>query len=117
MGRDVTVQRLDIAGTPSSTVSLYSKTAPLKISEGPIYIFHNSTELLIEDLAGKNYSAPKTETVLWIASGSCVQLHVTLSSDGEASLMAVTSGKVQWAATESSSSSCGKTNVLIGGGL
>merc|ERR1712194_99330 len=36
---------------------------------------------------------------------------------GEASLMAVTSGKVQWAATQATSSTCGTSNVLIGGGL
>merc|ERR1712194_6127 len=41
----------------------------------------------------------------------------TLSPEGEASLMAVTLGKVQWAATQATSSACGASNVLIGGGL
>jgi len=115
--KDVTVQRLDITGSPSETVSLYSKTSPLQFSDGPVYIFHNSTQLIMEDLEGKNYSAPKTETIVWIAQASCLQLHVTLSPEGEASLMAVTSGKVQWAATQATSSTCGTSNVLIGGGL
>merc|ERR1712050_60966 len=66
------------------------------------------------DVTGKNYSAPKTETIVWIAKGSCLQLHVTLSAEGEASMYVVTSGKVQWDTSQAMNSTCGTSRVLIG---
>merc|ERR1719203_365546 len=114
--KDVTVQRIDITGDSNAEVSLYSKESPLQITEGPIYFFHNATQLIMEDLTSKNYSAGKTDAVVWIAKGTCLQLHVTLSSQGEASLMAVTSGKVKWTPSHSVSVTCGTSNVLVGAG-
>merc|ERR1712048_966955 len=53
----------------------------------------------------------------WIAKGSCLQIHATLSADGEASMYAVSSGKAQWNASESAAASCGTSRVLVGGGI
>lgn len=114
--KDVTVQRIDITGSPNATVELFSKSLPLVLSEGPIYIFHNATQLQITDPVGKNYSAAKTDAVIWISKGSCVHMRIQLSSVGEASLVAVTSGTVDWAASPHLSESCGQTTVLVGAG-
>lgn len=114
---DVHVQRIDVMGSPNATITLYSQAAPLQIQSGPAYIFHNATELVLQDTEGNNYSAPKTETIVWIAKGSCLQLRVTLSPEGEASMYVVTSGKVQWDASQGMTSTCGTSRVLIGGGI
>jgi len=114
---DVFVQRIDVVGSAGATITLYPRTTPLQFQNGPAYIFHNSTELVLEDIDGKNFSAPKTETIVWIGKGSCLQLQVTLSSDGEASMYVVTSGKMQWNASQSMTSTCGTSRVLLGGGI
>jgi hypothetical protein len=115
--QDVTVQRIDMTGPASSTVTLYSKASPLVLAEGPIYFFHNSTNLTMTDPSGMTYTALKTDAVVWLSKGACVELSVSLSDAGEASLVAVTSGKVQWRPSASTSASCGTTTVLVGAGL
>lgn len=114
---DVKVQRIDVVGSPGSTVSLYSKAAPLHLANGPMYIFHNATKLVMNDNKGKSYSAAKTDAVSWMSKGSCLHFSVELSSEGEASLLAVTSGAVQWNISGSTSPSCDSAVVLVGAGL
>jgi len=115
---DVTVQRLDITGSPNSEVSLYSESSPLQLTSGPIYFFHNATKLVLKDMTNSTYSLKKSDAVLWASKGSCLQINAQLSSDGEASLLAVTSGKVPWrGADEQAIAHCGKSTVLVGAGL
>jgi hypothetical protein len=113
--RDVKVQRIDIVGSPSATVSLYSKSVPLHVRDGPLYIFHNATKMVLSDHAGKSYEANKADAVSWVSKGSCVNLDVELSPDGEASLMVVTSGVVKFAGE--SAPSCDESVVLVGAGI
>jgi len=113
--QDVKVQRIDITGTPKATISLYSKAVPLHLSEGPMYIFHNATNLVVKDSSGTNYSAAKTDAVSWLSKGSCVSLEVELSAQGEASLIYVTSGAVKFEGE--TSPSCTAGSVLVGAGI
>jgi len=115
--KDVKVQRIDITGTAGATVSVYSKAAPLHLTEGPMYIFHNATKLVINDNAGHSYSAAKTDAVSWMSKGSCLYFSAELSSDGEASLIAVTSGNVNWTISDSLSKACDTATVLVGAGI
>jgi len=113
---DVKVQRIDVVGTSGASVSLYSDKLPLHLSNGPMYIFHNSTKLVINDNAGKSYSASKSDAVSWMSKGSCLHFDVQLSSEGEASLMLVTSGNVSWTGQATASQSCDAATVLVGAG-
>lgn len=115
--KDVKVQRVDIVGGESATISLFSQDAPLQLTEGPVYIFHNSTKLVMNDNTGKSYSAAKTDAVSWMSKGACLHFSVQLSSKGEASLFFVTSGSVNWKPSQSSSQSCEAATVLVGAGL
>lgn len=117
--KDVKVQRLDVFGKGGSSVSLYSKAAPLQLPEGPIYIFHNSTQLVMTDAStDKSFSAAKTDAVAWISKGACMQLSVELDSEeGEASLIIISSGSVNFTGPESMSQSCKSATVLVGAGL
>merc|ERR1719446_1696633 len=115
--KDVKVQRVDIVGSPGATVSLYSNAAPLHLTEGPMYIFHNATKLVMNDDAGKSYSAAKSDAVSWMSKGACLHFNVELSSEGEASLFFVTSGSVNWKPSQASSQSCKAATVLVGAGL
>lgn len=114
---DVKVRRLDVTGDPGSTVSLYTHSV-LALTEGPLYFFHNSSNLTVTVSGGKSYAMAKTDAVVWIARGACISLSVTLSDDGEASIMAVTSGEVKWAGTATNTrASCNATAaVLVGAG-
>jgi hypothetical protein len=114
--KDVKVQRVDIVGSSGATVSLYSNAAPLHLVEGPMYIFHNATKLVMNDDAGKSYSAGKSDAVSWMSEGACLHFSVELSSEGEASLFAVTSGAVNWNASAGLSQSCDTATVLVGAG-
>jgi len=113
---DVKVQRVDITGSASSTVSLFSQDAPLQLTEGPIYIFHNATKLVMNDDAGKSYSAAKSDAVSWMSKGACLHFNVELSAEGEASLFFVTSGSVNWKPSQTLSQSCKAATVLVGAG-
>lgn len=117
--KDVRVQRIDVLGKGGSTVSLYSKTSPLHLPEGPMYIFHNATKLTMLDASTeKSYSGAKTDAVSWISKGSCVHFNLELDSEGVASLITITSGNVSWArAAEKSQPSCTSATVLVGAGL
>lgn len=117
--KDVKVQRIDISGKGGSTVSLYSKAVPLHLLEGPMYIFHNATKLVMTDATtGKSYSASKTEAVSWISKGTCLHLSVELdSSEGVASLITITSGRVNWVPSDSTKVTCSAATVLVGAGL
>lgn len=114
--QDVKVQRLDLLGSPGATVSLYSTSAPLAFTEGPSYFFHNATKLTLTDNQGKAYEASKSEAAIWVSKGSCLTLSVELSSAGEASLIAVSSGSVPWTTSGDTSTSCGTSTVLVGAG-
>jgi hypothetical protein len=113
---DVKVQRIDVVGSAGATVSLYSDKVPLHLDHGPMYIFHNATKLVINDQVGKSYSASKSDAVSWMSKGSCLHFSVQLSADGEASLMMVTSGSVNWNGDATMSQSCDAATVLIGAG-
>lgn len=117
--KEVKVQRIDITGSPGKTVSLYSQAAPLQLGEGPMYIFHNSTELVINDNTGKSYSAKKTDAVTWMSKGACLHFSVELSTAGEASLIAITSGSVTWNHSSNVIQTCSvqPATVLVGAGL
>jgi len=114
--KDVKVQRIDVVGSSGATVSLYSDKVPLQLAEGPMYIFHNATKLVINDNTGKSYEASKTDAVSWMSKGSCLHFSLQLSSEGEASLFVVTSGSVDFSAAASTSPSCEAATVLVGAG-
>jgi hypothetical protein len=115
--KDVKVQRIDVFGTEKSTVNLYSKTAPLHLPEGPMYIFHNSTQLTLNDATGgKSSYAAKTDAVIWISKGSCITLDIALGTETEASLLFITSGNVSFDASDKEQS-CEAAKMLVGAGL
>jgi hypothetical protein len=108
------VQRLEVTGTPGSSVSLYPEPSHLSLAAGPMYFFSNATALTIEDkTTGTSHSASADDCVVWISQNSCVHLTVEIGTTGVASLMAVTAQDHAWDAS-TANDECGALEVLIG---
>jgi len=110
----IKVQRLEVTGTPGSTVQLYPEPSHLSLAAGPMYFFSNATTLTVEDkTTGTSHSASDDDCVVWISQNSCVHLSVEIGTTGVASLMAVTAQEHAWDAS-TASDECGALEILIG---
>jgi hypothetical protein len=110
----IKVQRLEVTGTPGSSVQLYPEPSHLSLAAGPMYFFSNATTLTIEDkTTGTSHSASADDCVVWISQSSCVHLTVEIGTTGVASLMAVTALEHVWDAS-TANTECGALEILIG---
>merc|ERR1719440_31080 len=110
----IKVQRIEVTGTPGSSVPLYPEPSHLSLAAGPMYFFSNATTLSIEDkITGKSHSASSKDAVVWISQHSCVHLTVEIGTTGVASLMAVTAEEHTWDVS-TASDDCAALEILIG---
>jgi len=110
--RDVNVQRLDVTGTPGGIATLYHDKS-LAFPNGPAYIFSNASALKIEDHTGAVTNVGPTDSVIWVSKAACLRFSITLSSDGVAGLILVSSGLTETAGV-TELQSCEAASTLVG---